>query len=414
MNLDYSLIPTGVKENIILNKNPNSSYLTMGISTQNLTAKFTNDGTPIFFDQNGKYEFGFDKPFMRDAKGNVNYNVRFYLVPKNVKNAGANAILADAFGESKVGSVMTKKLFGNLYSLPSPINDYTLALQIDQAWLSDPKRVYPINIDPTVTHNTSSQFATGQLNRITDTGTAMTGATGGTITTSGGYTIHTFTSSGTFSPNGVGNVEVLAVGAGGAGGVTSVGQGGGGGGGAGGLVHDSSFAVTSTIYPVTIGQPVTNSNGGNTTFSTITALGGGSGGTYTSNGSSGGSGGGAGGTGSTLFTGGVGTQGNAGGNDATTGTHAAGGGGAGAVGQNDQGAAGGGAGGSGTSLYSSLLSAAGVGQNISGTYWIAGGGSGGYGTYAGGNGGGGRGPQGVGTCTNGTARTRRRRRRWLL
>ncbi|PIR04919.1 MAG: hypothetical protein COV57_01980, partial [Candidatus Liptonbacteria bacterium CG11_big_fil_rev_8_21_14_0_20_35_14] len=34
-------------------------------------------------------------------------------------------------------------------------------------------------------------------------------ATGGTITTSGAYTIHTFNSSGTFTPNGSGNVEVL-------------------------------------------------------------------------------------------------------------------------------------------------------------------------------------------------------------
>ena len=42
--------------------------------------------------------------------------------------------------------------------------------------------------------------------------------TGGTITTSGSYTIHTFTSSGTFTTGKSGNVELLVVGGGGGGG----------------------------------------------------------------------------------------------------------------------------------------------------------------------------------------------------
>jgi len=54
-------------------------------------------------------------------------------------------------------------------------------------------------------------------------------ATGGTITYSGGYTIHTFTSSGTFTPNGSGIVEVLVVAGGGA--TSSLDRTGGGGGG---------------------------------------------------------------------------------------------------------------------------------------------------------------------------------------
>ena len=40
-------------------------------------------------------------------------------------------------------------------------------------------------------------------------------ATGGTITESGGYTIHTFTSSGTFTPNSTGSVDYLIVAGGG-------------------------------------------------------------------------------------------------------------------------------------------------------------------------------------------------------
>jgi hypothetical protein len=42
-------------------------------------------------------------------------------------------------------------------------------------------------------------------------------ATGGTITTAGGYTVHTFTSSGTFVPTYTGPVDVLLVAGGGGG-----------------------------------------------------------------------------------------------------------------------------------------------------------------------------------------------------
>ena len=65
-------------------------------------------------------------------------------------------------------------------------------------------------------------------------------ATGGTVTTSGDYTIHTFTSgSGTFTSNGAGNVEVLVVAGGGGGTPGTDCCVGGGGGGAGGVIDES-------------------------------------------------------------------------------------------------------------------------------------------------------------------------------
>src|SRR6056300_605883 len=61
-------------------------------------------------------------------------------------------------------------------------------------------------------------------------------ATGGTITTSGNYTIHTFTSSGTFQVTaGSKNIEVLVVAGGGGGGGDNSGAG-----GAGGLIYYGS------------------------------------------------------------------------------------------------------------------------------------------------------------------------------
>ena len=53
----------------------------------------------------------------------------------------------------------------------------------------------------------------------------MAEATGGNITESDGYTIHTFLSSGTFTPFGSGKVEVIVIAGGGGGGCN---RGGGG------------------------------------------------------------------------------------------------------------------------------------------------------------------------------------------
>jgi hypothetical protein len=112
--------------------------------------------------------------------------------------------------------------------------------------------------------------------------------TGGTVTYSGNYKIHTFTSNDTVTVNCPGNVELLMVGGGGGGGndfaptsntfwVT------GGGGGAGGLIYTSSFALSAGNLSVTIGNggapgplnsQTAGSNGGNTVFSTFTAFGG--------------------------------------------------------------------------------------------------------------------------------------------
>lgn len=159
-------------------------------------------------------------------------------------------------------------------------------------------------------------------------------ATGGTITTSGNYKIHTFTSPGTFCVSSISSsapnneVSYLVV-AGGAGGGGTPGNAGGGG-GAGGfresksgvdcysaspLEGSTNITVTATAFPITVGAgggggtgPVIcaptgfGSNGSNSVFSTITSTGGGGGGYgYPSSngpftfGKNGGAGGGAGG-----------------------------------------------------------------------------------------------------------------------
>ena len=227
----------------------------------------------------------------------------------------------------------------------------------------------------------------------------IAGATGGTITTVNGYRIHTFTSSGTFTPATNGNVEVLVVAGGGGGGAASN----GGGGGGGGVLSAAASAIAGTAYTVTVGSGGTSgtsssTSGNNSSFgSLLTAIGGGAGGEFFGHGCSGlngGSGGGACNTGSA----GLGTagQGNRGG-----------------TGQPSWGAGGGGAGGAGTNNNGYVpngVGGAGISSALSGSAVMYGGGGGGgndnAATSAGGSGGGGIGGSvNSNNCTVGSPNT---------
>ncbi|MDD2891988.1 MAG: prepilin-type N-terminal cleavage/methylation domain-containing protein [Candidatus Gracilibacteria bacterium] len=164
-------------------------------------------------------------------------------------------------------------------------------------------------------------------------------AIGGTVTTSGGYTIHKFTTSGTFQiTNGTAtNIEYLVVAGGGGGGNASGFH--PGGGGAGGFLTGTLASLSAGNYTVTVGAGgaggVMNGlsyKGNNSSFDTIIATGGGAGGAYGNSNSSGGSGG-SGGGGNPTGLGGISSpigQGNNG--AAGNGTQGGGGGGAGGPG----------------------------------------------------------------------------------
>jgi len=199
-------------------------------------------------------------------------------------------------------------------------------------------------------------------------------ATGGAITDSGGYRIHTFTSDGTFTAGANCNAEILVV-AGGGGGSNNEGSNrGGGGGGGGGVIYKNSYAVSTGATTVTVGGGgAVRTNGGNSVFGALTAVGGGAG-AYHGDGLAGGSGGGA-GQYCAAYSGGAGTagQGNSGGslpcnNCCYNGGPGAGGGGAG------------GAGSEGSSGDNLSGGGPGVAYSISGTSatYAAGGGAGVY------------------------------------
>jgi hypothetical protein len=287
-------------------------------------------------------------------------------------------------------------------------------------------------------------------------------ATGGTVTTSGDYKIHTFTGPGTFTVCSVGNpagsttVDYLVVAGGGGGGGSSCAPADseGGGGGAGGyreskatgapwtaspLASSTSLPVSATAYPITVGaggagsntNPARGVSGSNSVFSTITSTGGGGGGSRnntccSARAAPGGSGGGSGqaddvpsqsffGTGNTPPV--SPSQGNPGGKAAypssPVSTGGGGGGGAGGTGgDSTPGPSVGGAGGAGTT--SSIngtptgRSGGGGGAGTTGGTATNGGGNGnttttagGAGTVNTGGGGGGSGPGGGGSGGSG-------------
>jgi len=242
-------------------------------------------------------------------------------------------------------------------------------------------------------------------------------ATGGTITTSGNYKIHTFTGPGTFSvtklatsaPNSAADYVVVAGGGGGGVGEASPGGNRRGGGGAGGYRESpgtatcytaspkgaapaAAITLTATDYPITVGSggaggcgAQTNGCSGSTsTFSTIDSAGGG--GASVAGGSGGGGNwpGGGGGSGNTPPT--NPTQGNNGGpnnSGYTSGKGGAGGGGATAVG-------------GGNNSHNGGSGGAGATSEITGSPVARAGGGGGSSNNSGGSGGTGGGGAGTG------------------
>ena len=268
-------------------------------------------------------------------------------------------------------------------------------------------------------------------------------ATGGTVTTSGNYKIHTFTGDSNFVVSSVGNpaggpnaVSYMVVAGGGATPGRASGTGIGGGAGAGGyregkdspdpytaspLNAGSGITVTAQTYPITVGGggsagagpsggPTNGTAGSNSVFSTITSAGGGRGGRYDpdKNGGNGGSGGGSinGGTGGSGNTPPVSpSQGNNGGAGFSP-TTANGGGGGGATGTGGDGSPSSTKGGNGGAGATSSITGSPVTRAGGGAGAIAKGAGSNPATSSGGGGSGGFGPAPSPTAgTAGTANT---------
>ena len=321
---------------------------------------------------------------------NVIKTIAFTQTLAATEATGANVTYAISSGSSLPANVSLASnglLSGNIVSDPGNSTTYSFSLDaIDTQLQNIPRTFSLLALPPYII------------------------ATGGTITTSGGYTYHTFTTSGTFTltSNPYNKTfDILVVAGGGGGGSRHAGGGGGGG------VISSSSGVSAGAYVVTVGAggtggkltwngsnyvetPPTTSGTNSSIGSLFIAIGGGVGG---------GGGGGSGGGGTGPSGGGSGTTGQGFAGGAGTGSGAestytgGGGGGSNSVGGGGNTAGYGGNGGNGvqTSISGSVLYyAGGGGGGISSSGVTAG---------SGGLGGGGAGSKGTANATAGTINT---------
>jgi len=321
-------------------------------------------------------------------------NTEFYI--PNYTGSSNKSVSADAVSENNSSSGNYLNFSAGLWSSTAAITSITLT---------------PYTGPNFAANSTFSLYGLAALG--TTPAIAPKASGGNRIDNDGTYWYHTFTSSGTFTPQLTLSCDVLVVAGGGGGGTR--GNRGGGGGGAGGLLAFTAQSITATAQTITVGAGGASSiSGSNSQFASLTAsVGGGRGASDTGDGRTGGSGGG--GWMDEAGYSGTSGQGNAGGAGSVfsvgANTYVAGGGGgasaAGNAGVTNGGAGGtNGKGGNGSTTYSSWGLATNTGQNVSGTVYYAGGGGGGSGTYFGTDGyasvgGFGGGGAGTGSTTSG-------------
>src|SRR3989338_6341989 len=191
-------LPFRVKEEIVLRKNPTltTKRHRMSFGERELTFLFnynTNtvpvkqpDGSIYFYDNQNKYLFQIDKPFMIDGKGMVSNDVGIEIIP--VESSSSYKVKDNNFqfptrlpdGQvSNFQSIFNNPIFKQITSSfsslkikPQTTSDvvwgqHTITLSASSDWLNDPSRVYPVVIDPTITHNADANFS-GEKNRIAD------------------------------------------------------------------------------------------------------------------------------------------------------------------------------------------------------------------------------------------------------
>jgi hypothetical protein len=257
----------------------------------------------------------------------------------SIKTSGFTAAAGEGYFCNTSSSAFTVTLPSGSAGAVVAVSDYTRTFQTNNLTISPQSGEKIGGVAADATLSTEGQTATfvyvdsteGWIN-VQETSNSVTGeafitATGGTITTSGNYKIHTFTGPGTFCVSQIAttpaNNEVsylVVAGGGGAGdGNNGPNRNGGGGGGAGGyresksgvdcysaspLEGSTNISVTATAFPITVGSGgsggYSGGVGNNSVFSTITSAGGGNGTSDEGSGAAGngGSGGGAGNNGS--------------------------------------------------------------------------------------------------------------------
>ena len=177
--INYQTLDNGLKEQIILDQAPETNQLISSLELQNLQAYY-RDQQIIFTDQEGSYQFHLAAPYAYDAAGNYTYAVYYQLVPYDgqeeldqaLTTVNDGPLISQSHAGGQTVSLLDQQqaITNSSTTNSKKAQSYQLITIIDQNWLTDEQRLYPITIDPTVVHDESSEFAAGSLDRVTDTG----------------------------------------------------------------------------------------------------------------------------------------------------------------------------------------------------------------------------------------------------
>lgn len=121
-DLNYDVTPGSVKETIRLKKPPTSASWRFRLGTNGLTPRLTDGGAVLFTDAAGAVAFVMPPIETWDSSGSADH-------PPAVT--------------------------GGRYRLEQAGAGWVLTVSVDEAWLRDPRRVYPVGVDPTFTFDTA-------------------------------------------------------------------------------------------------------------------------------------------------------------------------------------------------------------------------------------------------------------------
>ena len=113
VDLEYVVLPSRVKESIVLNNKKDISSYILNVYTQNLSARLLENRRIEFYNSDGVVTFSMWAPYMYDSAAELSEDI-------DVK--------------------LTEKENGH----------YIVTITPDAEWLNDPERVYPVTIDPDV------------------------------------------------------------------------------------------------------------------------------------------------------------------------------------------------------------------------------------------------------------------------
>ncbi|KKU76637.1 MAG: hypothetical protein UY03_C0029G0005 [Parcubacteria group bacterium GW2011_GWA2_47_64] len=191
-------LPFQAKEEIVLRKNPTltTKRHRMSFGGGELTFLFNSntntvpvkqpDGSIYFYDNQNNYLFQIDKPFMVDGEGTVSNDVGIEIVPVKSPSSPSSSSSYKVKNNFQFPTRLPDGQVSNFQSIFKQITSsfsslkinhqttsdvvwgqHTITLSASSDWLNDPSRVYPIIIDPTITHNADANFS-GEKNRIAD------------------------------------------------------------------------------------------------------------------------------------------------------------------------------------------------------------------------------------------------------